>query len=155
MELDALDAHINAQVVASLLHCPRGIQFCTELATTSTGVGDAPGVTQVRRDLASPHTVDNGANTYVIQANLPAGSPSSLALIGLRVFYRLQVSPAPAVATFSDVPTSHPFFPFVEALAGSGITVGCGVGIFCPDAPLTRGQMAVFLSRGLGLHFAP
>ena len=73
----------------------------------------------------------------------------------MRVFYRLQVSPPPAVATFSDVPTSHPFFQFIEALARSGITSGCGGGNFCPDAPLTRGQMAVFLSLGLGLHFAP
>jgi beta-N-acetylhexosaminidase len=59
------------------------------------------------------------------------------------------------VATFSDVPTGHPFFRFIEALARSGITSGCGGGNFCPDAPLTRGQIAVFLSLGLGLHFAP
>jgi hypothetical protein len=71
------------------------------------------------------------------------------------VYYTLQVSPAPSVATFSDVPTGHPFFQVVEALAASGITVGCGGGNFCPDAPLTRGQMAVFLSVVLGLHFAP
>jgi hypothetical protein len=51
------------------------------------------------------------------------------------------------------VPTNHPFFQFVEALAASGITAGCGNGNFCPDAPLTRGQMAVFLSKALGLHW--
>lgn len=44
----------------------------------------------------------------------------------MRVYYTLQVSPAPAVATFSDVPTSHPFFRFIEALVASGITAGCG-----------------------------
>jgi hypothetical protein len=65
------------------------------------------------------------------------------------------VSSAPAAATFSDVPSSHPFFRFIEALAASGITSGCGGGNFCPDALLTRGRMAVFLSLGLGLHFAP
>jgi hypothetical protein len=51
------------------------------------------------------------------------------------------------------VPTNHPFFQFVEALAASGITAGCGNGNFCPDAPLTRGQIAVFLSKALGLHW--
>jgi hypothetical protein len=76
-------------------------------------------------------------------------------LTAVRVYYTLQVSPAPATATFGDVPTSHPFFQFVEALAASGITVGCGGGNYCPDAALTRGQMAVFLSKALGLHFAP
>jgi hypothetical protein len=65
------------------------------------------------------------------------------------------VSPAPGSATFGDVPTSHPFFQFIEALVASGITAGCGGGNYCPDAPLTRGQMAVFLSKALGLHFAP
>ena len=68
--------------------------------------------------------------------------------------YHLTVSPAPATATFNDVPTNHPFFQYVEALASSGITAGCGNGNFCPDQPLTRGQMAVFLSKALGLNWA-
>jgi S-layer homology domain len=67
--------------------------------------------------------------------------------------YRRLVSPAPATATFGDVPTSHPFFQFIEALAAAGVTGGCGNGNFCPDAPLTRGQMAVFLAKALGLHW--
>jgi hypothetical protein len=71
--------------------------------------------------------------------------------VGVR--YKLQVSPAPASATFGDVPTDHPFFRFVEALAASGITAGCGGGNFCPNDPITRGQMAVFLAAALGLHF--
>jgi len=68
--------------------------------------------------------------------------------------YHLTVSPAPGVATFNDVPTNHPFFQYVEALASSGVTAGCGNGNFCPDQPLTRGQMAVFLSKALGLNWA-
>jgi hypothetical protein len=36
--------------------------------------------------------------------------------------------------------------------AASGIPVGCGGGNFCPDSAITRGQMAVFLSKALGLH---
>jgi hypothetical protein len=69
------------------------------------------------------------------------------------VWWHRRVSDAPAVATFGDVPTSHPFFQFIEALAASGITGGCGGGNFCPDAPMTRGQMAAFLAKALGLHF--
>jgi hypothetical protein len=59
------------------------------------------------------------------------------------------------VATFGDVPTNHQFFRFIEALVSSGITSGCGGGNYCPNDPVTRGQMAVFLSTALGLHFAP
>jgi hypothetical protein len=51
----------------------------------------------------------------------------------VKIFYRLQVSPAPGSATFGDVPVSHPFFRAVEALAAAGITSGCGSGNFCPD----------------------
>jgi hypothetical protein len=99
----------------------------------------------------TPHTVDH-ANYYalVIQTNV---NGQDIAFKGMRVYYKLQVSPAPVTATFGDVPTNHWAFRFVEALYASGITAGCGGGNFCPDQPLTRAQMAVFLSAALGLHF--
>ncbi len=79
---------------------------------------------------------------------------TALRLRGARILDRRQVTPAPSSATFLDVPTSHPYFQFVEALAASGITAGCGTGILNrPDSPLTRGQMAVFLAKALGLHW--
>lgn len=65
------------------------------------------------------------------------------------------MSPVPSTATFGDVPTSHLFFQQIEALVASGITAGCGGGDFCPNDPLTRGQMAAFLAKALGLHWAP
>ena len=40
---------------------------------------------------------------------------------------------------------------WIEQLFNEGITGGCGGGDYCPDAPVTRGQMAVFLLR----TFAP
>ena len=70
-----------------------------------------------------------------------------------QVYYRRIVAPAPATASFNDVPTGHPFFQFIEALKASGITGGCGNDDFCPDNALTRGQMAVFLAKALGLHW--
>jgi hypothetical protein len=74
---------------------------------------------------------------------------------GLKIAYNLQVSPAPAGHTFVDVLPGHKFFQFVEALADSGITDGCAPHKFCPDDPLTRGQMAKFLAKALGLYWAP
>ena len=41
----------------------------------------------------------------------------------------------------------------IQALVDAGITAGCGSGNYCPDNPLTRGQMAVFLSKALGLNW--
>jgi len=72
----------------------------------------------------------------------------------VEVWWRRTVSEPPATPTFGDVPNGHPFYQFIEALAASGITGGCGDGSnYCPDAALTRGQMAVFLSKALGLHW--
>ena len=72
---------------------------------------------------------------------------------GCRFVWHRSVSPAPAVATFADVPSGSPLFPFVEALVAAGITGGCGAGNYCPNNPVTRGQMAVFLAAALGLHW--
>ena len=71
----------------------------------------------------------------------------------VEIWWRRVVSDAPATPTFADVPVSHPFYQFIEALSASGVTGGCGGGNFCPDRPLTRGQMAVFLAKALGLHW--
>ena len=95
---------------------------------------------------------DNFTHRPLLQVLFDAVDPL-LSFRGAFLGYRLQVSPAPATATFNDVPTDHPFFQFIEALAGAGITGGCGNGNYCPDAPLTRGQMAVFLAKALGLNW--
>jgi len=53
---------------------------------------------------------------------------------------------------FLDVPPSHAFHAQIMALASHGVTQGCGDGTkYCPDQPITRGQMAVFLARAFGL----
>jgi hypothetical protein len=39
----------------------------------------------------------------------------------------------------------------INAIADAGITQGCGTGTFCPDAPVTRAEMASFLVRAFKL----
>ncbi len=57
---------------------------------------------------------------------------------------------------FSDVPQAHPYHGGVEKLFRSGITSGCGGGNFCPDLPITRAAMAIFLLRGIhGASWTP
>lgn len=56
----------------------------------------------------------------------------------------------PFEGTFSDDDDS-PFKAEIEWMATSGITQGCGVNRFCPQAPVTRGEMASFLFRALAL----
>jgi hypothetical protein len=59
--------------------------------------------------------------------------------------------PACATPMFNDVPASSPFCRWIEELARRGITGGCGGGNFCPTQPVTREQMAVFLTGTFGL----
>ena len=97
--------------------------------------------------------VGNATAYYFIDVIMGNDGTNELRFRGCRITWKRQVSPAPATARFSDVPTTHPMFRYVEAFAAAGITGGCTASTFCPDAPLTRGQMAVFLSVALGLHF--
>jgi len=48
---------------------------------------------------------------------------------------------------FNDVPTSHWAAAWIKQLATDGITTGCGGGNYCPEDPVTRAQMAIFLLR--------
>jgi hypothetical protein len=100
------------------------------------------------------HTVNNsiflGGGQYILSVS--CGSPNT-GFKAVEIWWERQISPAPSVATFADVPTSHPFFRAIEALAASGITSGCGGNSFCPNQAVTRGEIAKFLARALGLSF--
>jgi len=70
-----------------------------------------------------------------------------MAVFLLRAKYGSAHSPPPAAGVFGDVPTDHWAAAWIEQLAAEGITAGCGAGDYCPDAEVTRDQMAVFLVR--------
>jgi hypothetical protein len=55
-----------------------------------------------------------------------------------------QKSNVPFNQYFNDIDDDF-FAPYINRLFELGITAGCGGGGFCPDAPVTRQEMAVFL----------
>ncbi|MGC4119345.1 MAG: phosphodiester glycosidase family protein [Myxococcales bacterium] len=57
----------------------------------------------------------------------------------------------PSTATFADVPTTHSMFKEIECAYSHGLTQGCGNGNFCPDDPASRGTVAIFAARAMGL----
>lgn len=66
------------------------------------------------------------------------------------------VLPLAWFANFNDVSASHPAQAAVESLRRADITAGCGGGNFCPEASLTRAQMAVLFVRAIhGAAFIP
>jgi hypothetical protein len=63
------------------------------------------------------------------------------------------VNPAPCgTPVFADVPAGSPFCRWIEELARMGIVTGCGGGNYCPTQPVTREQMAVFITATFGLR---
>jgi hypothetical protein len=61
-------------------------------------------------------------------------------------------TPPPSAPTFSDVAAGSTHARAISVLAQRGVTLGCGGTRFCPDAPVTRDQMATFLGRALELQ---
>jgi hypothetical protein len=169
VELDWYDSYPDGYVAGSLVQCDYLDQNCTNHPAAGAGPADCTnpgyicsgalyegGLDHLAVDMTADNVVANNflSNFRLIAGNIGAGD-GTLQVRGMIVGYVLQVSPPPPTATFNDVPTSHPFFQYVEALYASGITAGCQVSppLYCPNSPLTRGQMAVFLAKALGLQW--
>jgi len=94
--------------------------------------------------------IANRLNIYSARLNIGTG----VCVIGVRLFWNRQIRTG----------LSHPFIDLgglnatfinsIAAMAQSGITVGTSPVTFSPNNPVTRGQMAVFLARALGLYWA-
>ncbi|HTO77670.1 MAG TPA: S-layer homology domain-containing protein [Thermoanaerobaculia bacterium] len=154
VELDYCDSNPSPAlgVVLNLRSCTYNGQTCSLLEALSSKSGIS-GCFYVGADLTSKnYTMDNAAQELVLEAVTLAGDATTQ-LTGAYIGYKLQMSPAPATPTFGDVPADYPYFRAIEALVASGITGGCGNGNFCPNQNVTRGEMAAFLARALGLHF--
>jgi hypothetical protein len=104
-------------------------------------------------EAGNPKAVAHRLVAYVPYAASPLGA---LALGGARITWHRTVSPPPDSPTFTDVGADHPFFQYIEALKASGITAGCQASppLYCPDRPITRAEMAVYVSLALGLHWS-
>jgi S-layer family protein len=127
--------------------------------TTIASVATVNGVPMYNYNTATlNHQVNNNpaagpaGHHYAILIDLPVRS-INLRFKAVELRWNRVVSPAPATASFPDMPVGNGQHRFVEALVTAGITGGCGGGLYCPNDPVTRGQMAVFLAVALGLHF--
>jgi ELWxxDGT repeat protein len=76
---------------------------------------------------------------------------AEIAVLLLRAKHGNAYTPPPATGTvFTDVPVGY-WAPWIEQLAAEGITGGCAPGLYCPDNPVTRAEMAVFLTKTFNL----
>ena len=140
---------VAGNLVFSLVRATPG-QDGTYLDSGSLG---PTGCGESRKD-SNNFVYDDSIGPYAVVIT-PSQTGTNQSFTAMRVFYKLRVSPDTNTATFNDVPVGSSIHRFVEALVAAGITAGCGNGNYCPDTPVTRGQMAVFLSVALGLQWAP
>jgi hypothetical protein len=93
-------------------------------------------------------TAGCGGNKYCPTATV---TRAQMAVFLLRAKHGVGYSPPAATGLFNDVPLNYWAVHWIEQLAREGITAGCGGGNYCPEAAVTRDQMAVFLVRTFGL----
>jgi hypothetical protein len=155
VEVDGCDSSAASELQLGVFADPASNSLVSiTVAFLQTGNAAVPGCATFIAPALVQATVLNSEFAYTAEVYTGALS-SETSFKGARIAYQLQVSPAPASATFADVPMAHPLFQYVEALAASGITAGCNAENYCPDSAVTRGQLAVFFAKALGLHFAP
>ena len=51
--------------------------------------------------------------------------------------------------SFTDVPRTQAFYKKIETLFHNGITTGCTPTTYCPSQTVSRGQMAIFIAKGI------
>ena len=112
----------NNQCAATVGGCTRLQYFSNPMVTYTDGfaMGDGP------------------ARNNALTLNKSANAVSN---------YRPTV--VPVMAPFADVPIADRQFGYVEFMYQAGFTNGCNTGPlrYCPDSPVTRGEMAAFLER--------
>ena len=83
--------------------------------------------------------------TYAPQAVLTREQMAVILMTSHEVATGAEAS-TPSMHPFADVGDSYAVTRIAQ-LAGLGITAGCTPTLFCPHAPVTRGEMAVFVIR--------
>ncbi|MGH9379138.1 MAG: S-layer homology domain-containing protein [Thermoanaerobaculia bacterium] len=82
-----------------------------------------------------------------------AVSRAQMAVFLLKAFEGGAYAPPKCLGEFSDVDCPSTFADWIEELAARGITSGCVADppAYCPASPVTRAQMAAFVSKTFGL----
>lgn len=91
----------------------------------------------------------NGTITFMTWANLGGSRRTQTVTVNDQTITFIQPT------AFSDVPSDHQFYYQISKLHSRGIVAGCGTFKYCPDAVVTREQLATILIRTLGMFDPP
>ena len=144
----------RAQMAIFLLKATHGSSYAPPAVGGSTGFGDVStnywAAAWVKQLAAEGITSGCGTGSYCPEG---AVTRAQMAVFLLRAKHGAGYTP-PAVGAgtgFGDVPAGYWAGAWIKQLAAEGITGGCGSGNYCPESPVTRAQMAVFLVNTFNL----
>jgi hypothetical protein len=78
---------------------------------------------------------------------IPPLTRAQMAVLILKAEHVANYVPPGCTGLFSDVACPSQYAAWIEQLYNEGITAGCGASTFCPNDPITRAQMAVFMVK--------
>jgi hypothetical protein len=144
----------RAEMAVFLLRGIHGSNYSPPAVGSNTGFSDVPpthwAAAWIKQLAAEGITGGCGTNTYCPEAPV---TRAQMAVFLLRSEHGASYSP-PAVGSstgFTDVPTTYWAAAWIKQLVVEGITSGCGANTYCPESPVTRAEMAVFLVRTFNL----
>ena len=143
----------RAQMAIFLLRGIHGSSY-TPPAAAGNIFGDVPAThwaaNWIEQLYAESITGGCGAGSYCPEQSV---TRAQMAIFLLRAKHGASyMPPAVGVSTgFGDVSSSYWAAAWIKQLATEGITTGCGNGNYCPEQPVPRAQMAIFLVRTFNL----
>jgi hypothetical protein len=144
----------RAQMAVFLLQGIHNSAYVPPDVGPGTSFGDVPptywSAAFIKQLAAQGITTGCGNGNYCPENSV---TRAQMAVFLLRSKHGPRYSP-PAVGAgtgFGDVPPDYWAAAWIKQLVTEGITSGCGNGNYCPEAPVTRAQIAVFLVGTLNL----
>ena len=142
----------RAQMAIFLLKAVHGSSFSPPAAGSSTGFTDVPvgywADKWIKQLAAEGITSGCGTSAYCPEATV---TRAQMAIFLLKAKHGSAYTPPNATGVFTDVPVGYWAAKWIEQLAVEGVTSGCGGTTYCPDSPVTRAQMAIFIVKTFGL----
>ena len=160
VEIGMLDADLSSLVVSKGSLEPVFHPATTNYTLYVTHDVDSIDVTATLFDSEANMTIEGEPATNEEPKTVILGAPGTATVIEIVVTaeestaiktYTITVNRLDPAQTFIDVPLNHTFYLDIEAVYAAGIAGGYGDGTYGPGDYFTRGQMAAFLNRALGL----
>ena len=142
----------RSQMAVFLLRGIHGATFNPPAVGSDTGFTDVDPIywaaAWIKQLAAEGITGGCGVDTYCPEAPV---TRAQMAVFLLRSKHGPSYTPPASSPGFSDVPPGYWAAAWIKQLVAEGITSGCGADTYCPESPVTRAQMAVFLVKTFSL----